>query len=167
MANSLHLKKLLNYWKANMKVCQKYLMVRKTMFFSLLLIARILTEDVREDAVLSTMTVMSETTSVHKDRLWRVLQTWILFTSESMFSTQNCLKYRYFPYNPQPAMEEMIYMQRYYTKLKKNNTYEKRVTWLEPLHGLDTPQIAVVEYKFHFQDNSCIDDDRNWQASCQ
>ena len=58
--------------------------------------------------------------------------------------------YRYVPYNPQPAMEEMIYMHRYCTKLKKNNTYEKRVTWLEPLHGLDTPQIAVDEYKSQF-----------------
>ena len=44
----------------------------------------------------------------------------------------------------------MIYMHRYYTKFKKNNTYEKRLTWLEPLHGLDTPQIAVVENKSQF-----------------
>ena len=44
----------------------------------------------------------------------------------------------------------MIYIHRYYTKLKKNATCEKRVACLEPLHGLDIPEIAVTEYISQF-----------------
>ena len=47
------------------------------------------------------------------------------------------------PLNPQPLDTEVIELHRYYAKLKKNATYEKRVSWL----GLGgDSEIAVVEY---------------------
>ena len=52
-------------------------------------------------------------------------------------------QYQYVPLNPPPLDSEIVELHRYYTKLKKNQTYEKRVSWL----GLGgDKEIAVVEY---------------------
>ena len=52
-------------------------------------------------------------------------------------------QYYYVPLNPQPLDTEVIELHRYYAKLKKNATYQKRVSWL----GLGgDSEIAVVEY---------------------
>ena len=50
-------------------------------------------------------------------------------------------QYQYVPLKPPPL--EIVELHRYYTKLKKDQTYEKRVSWL----GLGgDKEIAVVEY---------------------
>ena len=52
-------------------------------------------------------------------------------------------QYYYVKLNPQPLDSELIELHRYYAKLKKDLTYEKRVSWL----GLGGDiEIAVVEY---------------------
>lgn len=51
--------------------------------------------------------------------------------------------YVYEKLNPQPLDSEVIGLQRYYAKLKKDKSYEKRVSWLNQGGDLE---IAVVEY---------------------
>ena len=52
-------------------------------------------------------------------------------------------QYQYVQLNPQPLDNEIVELHRYYTKLKKDQAYEKRVSWL----GLGgDKKIAVVEY---------------------
>lgn len=52
-------------------------------------------------------------------------------------------KYEYPPLNPQPLESEILELHRYYTSLKANKNYKKRVSWLGLGGRLD---IAVVEY---------------------
>ena len=48
-------------------------------------------------------------------------------------------KYEYVPLNPQPADNELLLLHRYYTPLKTDKNYKKRVSWV-------SDKIALVEY---------------------
>lgn len=50
----------------------------------------------------------------------------------------------YVPIDPQPKKNEVVIIHRYYTHLKKDNKYKKRVTWLGD-GGLES-KFSVVEY---------------------
>ena len=52
-------------------------------------------------------------------------------------------KYEYVPLNPQPADNELLLLHRYYTSLKTDKNYKKRVSWVSQ-GGND--KIALVEY---------------------
>ena len=50
--------------------------------------------------------------------------------------------------DPQPAVEEIVIMKRFYSTLKRDSKFKKRVTWFEKLPNQDIPKlnIAIVEY---------------------
>ena len=39
-------------------------------------------------------------------------------------------KTEFIPLNPQPKNEQVVVVQRYYTTLKQDKAYKKKVTWL-------------------------------------
>lgn len=53
-------------------------------------------------------------------------------------------KVEYIPLNPQPEMDKAVVIHRYYTTLKVDKLYKKRVTWLGE-GGLQS-SLAVAEY---------------------
>ena len=53
-------------------------------------------------------------------------------------------KTEYIPLNPQPDANQIVVLQRYYTHLKLDSTYKKRVSWFA--NGGLQKNLAVVEY---------------------
>ena len=49
---------------------------------------------------------------------------------------------------PQPKDESICIMRRYYSTLKRDNSFKKRTTWFEkmPQHDSSKLNIAIVEY---------------------
>lgn len=62
------------------------------------------------------------------------------------FQTKTNGKKTYTPYNPQP--ENIVTIHRYYSTLKRDNSYKRRVSWFEtlPQHQLLNIHVAVIEY---------------------
>ena len=61
------------------------------------------------------------------------------------FPNQENRKKTYTPYNPQP--ENVIILRRYYSTLKRDKSYKKRVSWFDmPEQYLSRSHIAVIEY---------------------
>ena len=54
-------------------------------------------------------------------------------------------KTEFTPIAPQPSPASIVVIQRYYTSLKLNKTYKKRVTWFGEGSGI-VSRLAVVEY---------------------
>ena len=53
----------------------------------------------------------------------------------------------YQPITPQPDSSAIITVYMYYTKLKADKTYERRITWIERRNGLDSDEKCVAEYR--------------------
>ena len=54
------------------------------------------------------------------------------------------VKKKYVPLENQPQDKDIITLKRYYSKLKKNNEYQRRVTWIEKSNGTENKQL--IEY---------------------
>ena len=71
-----------------------------------------------------------------------------------MYCVEKCenKKRVHIPLEPQPTSEDLLEIQRYYTTLKADKTYKKRVTWV--LHAPTTLKIskehALLEYTGQF-----------------
>ncbi|KAK3089318.1 hypothetical protein FSP39_002697 [Pinctada imbricata] len=49
--------------------------------------------------------------------------------------------------DPQPSLDKVLVLQRYYSKLKKNPIYQRRVSWFEHLSGHeDKLSVSIFEY---------------------
>jgi len=50
------------------------------------------------------------------------------------------------PLTPQPEESDIVVMNRYYTSLKRQKDYKKRVTWFSSSSDPDISKVALVEY---------------------
>ena len=57
-------------------------------------------------------------------------------------------------YTPQPGHIHVVTLHRYYTTLKREKSYKKRVSWFSsiPSHLQDRSHIAIVEYMVYLLD---------------
>ena len=50
------------------------------------------------------------------------------------------------PLTPQPEESDIVVLNRYYTSLKRQKDYKKRVTWFSSSSDADISKVALVEY---------------------